>query len=76
MNQINLNKTFPSKVQDAKNNLKELRCKNRELNIRHKLGMPMTDDELYQLQRIGADIEQIEFLIEWMEEVGEDDWVV
>lgn len=69
-----LDKIFPA-LDKQKRMLKELKCKKRELDIKEKMGMPMTDDEYLKHSRIDADIQQIEFFIEWMEDTGKDDWV-
>lgn len=72
MNEINLNQMFPS-IEESKRRLKELKCKERELKIKLKLNMPMTDEEYKKLDRIGADIAQVEYMIEWIEGTDDDD---
>lgn len=67
MNEINLNKVFPS-LKESKSRLKELRCRKRELEIKFKMGAPMSDEEYLKLERIDADIEQVEYFIEWIED--------
>ena len=74
MNDINLNNK--TRAEDMKIQLKDLKRTRRELNIKLKMGMPMTDDEHYKAERIDADIQQVEYFIEWMEDTDKDDWTL
>ena len=70
---LNLNNTHPS-LEDSRRRLKELNLEKRELDIKSKLSAPMTDHDYHRAERIGADIAQVEFFIEWLENSEDDDW--
>jgi len=65
---INLNQ---HKIDDAKETLDRLKQERKELILKDKLEMPMTDEEMERFEFIDVHIEQQEFIIEWLE-LGED----
>ena len=70
-----MSSTFET-VDYQKKRLQELKCERKELELKDKIGMPMTHEERGRFERVGADIEQIVWLIEWMENSDKDDWLV
>ena len=57
--------------------LEEIRLKKTELNAKHIMSMPMSDEELYSLERIDVDVLQLESLLEWLIERDSKDggWI-
>lgn len=70
-----MNSEFES-VDYQKKRLQELKLERKELQIKDKVGMPMTLEECGRFETIEADIQQILHLIEWMESSDEADWLV
>ena len=70
-----MNDTFSS-MDHQKKRLQELKLERKELQIKDKIGMPMTFEECGRFETIDIDIKQIIYLIEWMEKTDKDDWLV
>ena len=60
-------------LKKAKNRLRELKLERRELIMKKRINMPMSFDEHCVLETIDGNVEQQEYLVEWIEN-SEDDW--
>ena len=62
-----------SSLEKAKDRLRELKLERRELIMKKRINMPMSFDEHCALETIDGNVEQQEYLVEWIEN-SEGDW--
>lgn len=63
-----------TKKDDIKNVLDELRIRKKELELKFKMNMPMTDKEYSDLEKIDMDIQSLEDYLDFLKDEELYDW--